>query len=72
MPSFNYLIEKILNAPVIEHPFPHIYIENFFDDHDFQEITSTESIRTEPFNNDQEMFDSLFEMGYKTKQFSFT
>jgi len=69
LPSFNYLIEKILNAPTKEHPFPHIYIENFFDHDDFQKIISTESIHTEPFNNDQEMFDSLFEMGYKIIDF---
>ena len=69
MKRFNYLLEKIRIAPIATEPFPHIYIENFFHHDDFQSIISTDSIYTEPFANDDAMFNTLFQMGYKIIDF---
>ena len=60
MKNFFYLIEKINNAKIVEYPFSHIYIENFFNDLDFQNIVEADSINTRNFKNNNEMFNSLF------------
>ncbi len=69
MKNFFYLIEKINNAKIVEYPFSHIYIENFFNDLDFQNIVEADSINTRNFKNNNEMFNSLFDHGYKTIDF---
>ena len=69
MKNFYYLIQKINEAQVIEEPFRHIYIENFFDENDFQEIINSSGVKTSKFENDREMFESLFSLGYKIIDF---
>ena len=36
--SFDYLIQKILNAPILDFPFEHIIIDNFLSEDDFDNI----------------------------------
>jgi hypothetical protein len=67
--NFNYLIQKIEKAKILSEPFLHIYIENFFDENDFQEIINSSGIKTPKFNSDSEMFESLFSLGYKIIDF---
>lgn len=69
MTNFSYLIQKIEGAKIIEYPFRHIYIENFFAEEDFKNIINSDSINTRDFNSNQQMFDSLFDHGYKTIDF---
>ena len=69
MKNFHYIIQKINDAQISEDPFPHIYIENFFDDNDFQEIINSSGINTSKFKNDKEMFERLFSLGYKIIDF---
>lgn len=69
MGNFQYLIDKIQDSKIIESPFPHIYIENFFDENDFQEIINSSGIKTPTFENDQEMFEKLFLLGFKIIDF---
>lgn len=50
-------------------PFPHIYIENIFNIDDFKKIISDSSICTTPSKNDSELFQNLYQMGYKIIDF---
>ena len=69
MNNFEYLIDKIANARFSDHPFPHIYIENFFNEADFNEITSSSAINIKESDDNEEMFNSLFSEGYKIIDF---
>jgi len=69
MKNFHYLIKKIKDAQISEDPFPHIYIENFFEENDFHEIINSSGIKTPEFESDQEMFERLFALGYKIIDF---
>ncbi len=69
MKNFSYLIEKIKDTNITEYPFSHIYIENFFNPLDFQNIIEADSVNTRNFQNNEEMFNSLFNHGYKTIDF---
>ena len=50
--NFEYLIEKITKSDFCDHPFKHIYIENFFSEEDFQKIISTPEINLDACSND--------------------
>lgn len=67
--QFDYLIKKIKNAEVSTDPFDHIYIEDFFSDPHFQDITQSTEINLEPAANDDALFERLFEAGYKIIDF---
>lgn len=69
MKNFHYLNQKINSATIVDDPFPHIYIENFFDESDFQSIINSIGIKTPIFDNDNEMFKNLFSLGYKIIDF---
>lgn len=67
--NFDYLIEKITKTDFCDHPFKHIYIENFFSEEDFHKIISTPEIKLDACSNDQELFERLFEQNYKVINF---
>ena len=69
MKNFQYLIDKIKNSKIIDTPYQHIYIENFFNDEDFAEITNSDAVNTKNYKNNDELFQSLFNMGYKSIDF---
>lgn len=69
MENFQYLIDKIQNSKIIESPYPHIYIENFFDEEDFSKIINSHGVNTKNYKNNDELFESLFSFGYKTIDF---
>lgn len=69
MSRFDYLIEKVNAAPFRERPFRHIYIEDFFSPEDFAEITGNAQIDIPPSENDNALFDHLFDAGYKIIDF---
>ena len=62
---FNYVIEKIKRSEFKNTPFRHLYIENLFDENHFSAITNAREINIPPINCDSDLFDSLFEKGYK-------
>jgi hypothetical protein len=66
---FIYLIEKIKKHPLQEEPFKHLEIEDFLDEQDFEEITSATDIKIKAQKNDLELFDELFNAGYKMVPF---
>ena len=55
MQDFKYLINKILESPIRLEPFPHIYIEDFFTEHHFNEIISSPEINIKPSSSDQDI-----------------
>tara|TARA_B110000483_G_C18206620_1_gene548060 strand:+ start:10199 stop:11188 length:990 start_codon:yes stop_codon:yes gene_type:complete len=69
MQDFKYLINKILESPIRQEPFPHIYIEDFFTEHHFNEIISSPEINIKPSSSDQDIFKNLFGQGYKIIDF---
>ncbi|MCB5425471.1 hypothetical protein H0274_09400 [Altererythrobacter sp. CC-YST694] len=66
---FDYLIEKIDEAPFTEDPFPHILINDFFSKEDFAEIISSSEIKVAPAKDDSQMLDQLFDIGYRAIPF---
>jgi len=67
---FNYLAEKISDAKFTDHPFKHIYIENFLSESDFKEIISAEEINLKKANSDEDLFNKLFEQSYEIVPFA--
>ena len=69
MQKFRYLIEKIEKASFVSDPFKHIYIENFFDEKDFYELTSDTQITLDVAETDEKLFENLFENSYEIISF---
>ena len=66
---FHYLINKIEQSKISTKPFPHIWIEDFFANNDFQEIISAKENRLPEMQSDEELFDALFDSGYQIINF---
>lgn len=67
--DFQYLIDKIKSANFSEHPFKHIYIENFFSNEHFLEIIKSQEISPQMKKNDEELIDGLYKKGFKAISF---
>ena len=67
--DFNYIIEKINQSKFKKKPFKHIYIENFFNEIDFEKITSEPEIKLKKCSDDEELFKELFKNNYKLIDF---
>jgi hypothetical protein len=67
--SFEYLLEKIYDTPLEAEPYPHLHINNFFNEHHFAQIISAPEILVTGVNSDGELFDALFDKGYKIIDF---
>lgn len=67
--KFQYILDKINATPISSDPFSHLYIDNVFDDNDFQEIIKSQDIKIDPAVDDKELFDSLFANGYRIVEF---
>jgi hypothetical protein len=63
--SFEYLLSKIDGAHFESSPFPHLYIRDFFNEGHFQQIVSAPEISVKGLSSDDELFDALFDKGYK-------
>jgi hypothetical protein len=66
---FLYLVDKIYEASFNEEPYKHIYIENFFNSSDFEEIITSDEISTLSVSSDSELIEGLREKGYKVINF---
>lgn len=66
---FNYLLQKIREAPFTEAPFRHVEIDDFFNKPDLERIISAPEIALQPQQSDEGVFDTLFEAGYKIIDF---
>jgi len=66
---FSYLLDRIYEAPFIEIPFKHLYIENFFNDADFKEIITSDEISVQSASSDSDLIKGLQDKGYKIISF---
>tara|TARA_Y100000389_G_scaffold31120_1_gene26344 strand:- start:16075 stop:17013 length:939 start_codon:yes stop_codon:yes gene_type:complete len=69
MNRFDYIAEKIENSSIDIQPFEHIYIKNLFKPDDFEEIVSSREISISNTVSDSDLFNRLFEEGYKIIKF---
>ncbi|MDL2336280.1 MAG: hypothetical protein QFE16_00415 [Pseudomonadota bacterium] len=67
--SFDYLLEKISSGKFTDTPFPHIHINDFFEDRHFSQIISSPEIKISDLDSDRALFDALFDGGYKIIDF---
>lgn len=69
MGRFDYLAEKIANAPFATEPFKHIYITDFLEPQDFAAIVGSPEIDLPKVEDDDALFDTLYANGYKMIEF---
>ncbi len=67
--KYQYILDKIQSANLIEAPFPHLEIENLFEDSDFEMITQSFDIKVSPATSDENLLDILFSNGYRIIEF---
>lgn len=67
--SFDYLIRKIQISKMKKLPFSHIEIKNFFSKNDFSRLIASKEIKIDFASSDEELFDALFNNGYKIINF---
>tara|TARA_B100000427_G_C15453150_1_gene570514 strand:- start:191 stop:1000 length:810 start_codon:yes stop_codon:yes gene_type:complete len=67
--EFNYIIEKIKNAKIIEHPFPHLDIKQFLSKEHLQLIINEKQIHFEEKKTHDEVYKELVENGWKIQDF---
>lgn len=65
MENLNYLAEKIKAAKITEYPFRHVYIEDFFSDEHFEELTSSKEIKLRQCEDDEDVISALVEQNYE-------
>lgn len=56
---FNYLVEKIMDAPFIDKGFPFLYIEEFFSKEDFDQLVHHPQIRLLGYETTEELITDL-------------
>ena len=59
MSEFNYLLEKIMDASLIEDPFEFLYIEDWLSNEHFELITQAEQINLPEYETTEEMIKDL-------------
>jgi hypothetical protein len=69
MEKFDYLLEKIYQAPFVQDPFPHVEIKNFLKEEHFNSIVHSEQIDTTGFHDTNELIDALETRGWKVMKF---
>tara|TARA_A100001015_G_scaffold317557_1_gene434861 strand:+ start:571 stop:1041 length:471 start_codon:yes stop_codon:yes gene_type:complete len=67
--EFNYIIEKIKNAKIIKHPFPHLDIENFLSKEHLELIISEKQIHFEEKKTNEEIYKEFVNNGWKIQNF---
>ena len=67
--EFNYIIEKIKNAEIINDPFPHLDINNFLSEEHLQLIIDEKQIHFEEKATHDEIYKELVENGWKIQEF---
>ena len=59
MSKYSYLIQKIEDAEFSSEPFKHIYIEDFFNIKDFNEIVSSSQVDIVGAKSDRDLHNKL-------------
>lgn len=68
--SFNYIIEKIKDAPFETEPFKHLLINKFFKDEHFKQIITDTQIKRPIADNTRNLIDDLISNGYQIQPFA--
>lgn len=63
--SFESVIRKIDESPIVTQPFPHVEIVDLFDEDTFEAIISSPEIRFGKVDNDRELVETLTSNGWK-------
>jgi hypothetical protein len=66
---FTYLLDKLNAAEVQRDPFPHVYVEDFLDQDDFEAVMGSPDITLPPAANVDELFSALDDSGYQPIEF---
>ena len=66
---FNYILEKIEKANIINYPFPHLDIENFLSDEYLNLIINDSQIHFDVMNTNDELYNKLINENWKIKDF---
>lgn len=66
---FDYVIDKIGRAPMQDTPFAHIEINDLFEEEDFRAIVDSPEVKIAPASNDADLFERLFDNGYRIIDF---
>jgi len=69
MGHFDYLLDKIEQAPFEADPFRHVYITDFLKREDFAAIVGAPEIDLPAVKSDEELFETLEGKGYKIIEF---
>lgn len=67
--KLSYLLEKINNAPIIQYPFPHLWIENFLQPAHLELLLSNYQLHFPPVNGLAELHKTLITLDYKIQSF---
>jgi hypothetical protein len=66
---FTYLLEKLDAAALRSDPFPHIYLENFLDQGDFEAVVNSPDITLPTAGSVDELFSALDAASYRPVEF---
>jgi hypothetical protein len=66
---FDYLIDKVMQAPWAHEPFRHVWIDDFFSADDFSAIVGSPEVLLPTAASDEALFENLFAQGYKIIEF---
>ena len=69
MSRFDYLLDRIADAPFEAEPFRHVYITQFLKPEDFAAIVGSPEINLPAVKSDEELFETLEGAGYKVIEF---
>ena len=69
MREFDYIIDKIQRAEFQQHPFPHLYIEDFLSDDHLHRVITDRQIRLPAARTTERLIDDLHNLGYSPIQF---
>ena len=67
--NFTYIIEKIKNAEIIEHPFPHLDIQNLLLEEHLNLIINDTQIHFQKMNTNDDLHEELIKNGWKIQNF---
>lgn len=67
--KYDYILKKIDEAQVINEPFQHLQINDFFSSEHFEEIIQSREVNIKLSKDDNDLFENLFDSGYKIIKF---
>lgn len=66
---FDYIIERVRQAPLEQTPFPHLYLPDLFESEHFEALIGAREIALGPFEDDDALFAALDQAGFDVLDF---